>query len=58
MPRALLAAEIPGLVKLYGDAARRASEAGFDVLEIHAAHGYLLSEFLSTREYPRRRIRW
>lgn len=47
VPRALLADEIPDLVKLYGDAARRASEAGFDVLEIHAAHGYLLNEFLS-----------
>ncbi|MFJ4142630.1 NADPH dehydrogenase NamA [Pseudomonas sp. NPDC089734] len=47
VPRALKASEIPGLVKLYGDAARRASEAGFDVLEIHTAHGYLLNEFLS-----------
>ena len=47
MPRALALEEIPALVKSFGAAARRALEAGFDVLEIHAAHGYLLSTFLS-----------
>ncbi|MFC5479606.1 NADPH dehydrogenase NamA [Massilia suwonensis] len=47
VPRAVAIEEIPELVKSFGRAARRAREAGFDVLEIHTAHGYLLNEFLS-----------
>jgi NADPH2 dehydrogenase len=47
VPRQIEVAEIPELVKSFGRAARRACEAGFDVLEIHTAHGYLLNEFLS-----------
>lgn len=47
VPRAVEIEEIPELVKSFGRAARRAREAGFDVLEIHTAHGYLLNEFLS-----------
>jgi len=46
-PRALEAAEIPSVVTGFADAARRAHAAGFRVIEIHAAHGYLLHEFLS-----------
>ena len=46
-PRALGAAEIEGLVAKFADAARRADAAGYDVVEIHAAHGYLLAQFLS-----------
>ncbi|WP_034270984.1 NADH:flavin oxidoreductase/NADH oxidase [Actinospica robiniae] len=46
-PRALDAAEIPALVQAWAAAARRAVAAGFDVLEIHGAHGYLVHEFLS-----------
>jgi len=46
-PRALAVEEIAALVKAYGAAARRAEEAGFDIIDIHAAHGYLLHSFLS-----------
>ena len=46
-PRELDRAGIRRVVTAFGDAAERAVEAGFDVLEIHAAHGYLLHEFLS-----------
>jgi len=46
-PRGLDEAGIRRVVTAFGDAAERAIAAGFDVLEIHAAHGYLLHEFLS-----------
>ena len=46
-PRALSRDEIPELVERWGQAARRANDAGFDVLEIHGAHGYLIHQFLS-----------
>ena len=46
-PAALDAVGIAGVVADFGDAAERAVAAGFDVLELHAAHGYLLHEFLS-----------
>lgn len=39
--------DIQNIVQSFRDAARRAKEAEFDVIEIHAAHGYLISEFLS-----------
>ncbi len=45
-PRALAIEEIPGLVADYAAAAQRARDAGFDGVEIHAANGYLLDEFL------------
>lgn len=45
-PRALERVELPGLVDAYAMASRRARQAGFDGVEIHAAHGYLLQQFL------------
>jgi 2,4-dienoyl-CoA reductase-like NADH-dependent reductase (Old Yellow Enzyme family)/thioredoxin reductase len=45
--------EIHSLVEDYGQAARRAKEAGFDGIEIHCAHGYLLSGFLSPAQNKR-----
>jgi 2,4-dienoyl-CoA reductase (NADPH2) len=47
VPRELDRQEIEGVVAAFVQAARRALAAGFDLLEIHAAHGYLLHEFLS-----------
>ncbi len=46
-PRELAAAEIRALVQDFARAARRAVAAGFDAVELHAAHGYLLNQFLS-----------
>lgn len=46
-PRALEASEIPGIVEAFAAAARRAREAGFQVAEIHGAHGYLIHAFFS-----------
>lgn len=47
VPHALSTAEIADIVAAYKRAARRALEAGFDAIEVHAAHGYLIHEFLS-----------
>ena len=46
MPRALELDEIPGIIKDFRHAATRAIEAGFDGVELHGAHGYLLDAFL------------
>jgi 2,4-dienoyl-CoA reductase-like NADH-dependent reductase (Old Yellow Enzyme family) len=46
-PRALTVAEIEAVVKSFVRGAERALAAGFEVVEIHSAHGYLLHEFLS-----------
>jgi NADPH2 dehydrogenase len=47
IPDELTADQISGIVSAFGDAAARARGAGFEAVEIHAAHGFLLSEFLS-----------
>lgn len=47
VPRALDEAGIAGVVEAFAAAARRADAAGFDFVEIHGAHGYLLHEFMS-----------
>ncbi|MFO7883230.1 MAG: FAD-dependent oxidoreductase [Desulfobacteraceae bacterium] len=45
--RALEIDEIDELVNCFGDSARRCRDAGFDFIEIHAAHGYLINQFMS-----------
>ena len=52
-PRALATDEIAPLVESYAKAARNAREAGFDGVEIHAANGYLLEQFLHSRSNTR-----
>lgn len=47
VPRELSVSEIAEVVAAFGKAAERALAAGFEVIEIHAAHGYLLHQFLS-----------
>lgn len=47
MPRALELIEIPGIVNDFRQAVGNARDAGFDMVELHSAHGYLLHQFLS-----------
>jgi N-ethylmaleimide reductase len=53
VPRALRADEIPGIVSDYAHAARCALDAGFDGVEVHAANGYLIEQFLRDSINPR-----
>lgn len=46
-PHEMTVDEIQGIAELFGQAARRALEAGFEIVELHGAHGYLMNEFLS-----------
>ena len=47
MPREATREDIDGIVAAFGAAARRADEAGFDVIEVYAAHGFLVHQFYS-----------
>ena len=47
VPKKLTVEEIGELVAAFGDAARRCRAAGFDFVEVHAAHGYLINQFLA-----------
>ena len=47
IPEELTIAEIHDIVEAFGKAAKRAKDAGFEVVEIHGAHGYLITNFLS-----------
>ena len=53
IPKALELVEIDELVAAFGDAARRCREAGFDFIEIHAAHGYLINQFMARNSNKR-----
>jgi len=48
IPEELTIEEIKEIISQYGDSARRAQEAGFDGVEIHGAHGYLIAQFMSS----------
>ena len=50
VPREMTQADIDEVLEQFVSAARGCLEAGFDLLEIHCAHGYLLSSFLSPRD--------
>jgi 2,4-dienoyl-CoA reductase-like NADH-dependent reductase (Old Yellow Enzyme family) len=54
VPRELEQAELHGLVEAFAVSAQRAKRVGFDVLELHSAHGYLLHQFLSPLSNQRR----
>lgn len=53
IPRELSKNEIYNLIEKFGDAALRAKEAGFDGVEIHGAHGYLVAQFMSPHSNKR-----
>jgi 2,4-dienoyl-CoA reductase-like NADH-dependent reductase (Old Yellow Enzyme family) len=54
VPQELTATEIQGMTAKFVEAARRSLKAGFEVLEIHMAHGYLFHQFLSPLTNQRR----
>ena len=56
-PRAMTEAEIEEIIRAFGEATRRAIEAGYDGVEIHGANGYLLHQFFSPHS-NRREDKW
>lgn len=53
VPRPMTIADIEEQIEVWGRAAERADKAGFDVLELHGAHGYLIHQFLSAKSNQR-----
>lgn len=53
LPRELSVDEIKTIVKQFGEAAKRSYDVGFDFVEIHGAHGYLINEFMSAHSNKR-----
>ncbi|MEM1296427.1 MAG: alkene reductase [Verrucomicrobiota bacterium] len=49
VPRSLETSEIPGIIALFKSAAEVAKEAGFDGIEVHAANGYIIDQFLQSK---------
>ncbi len=56
-PRALGESEVLETIRAFGDATRRAIEAGFDGIELHGAHGFLIQNFFSPR-FNQRQDQW
>jgi len=54
MPSELTFAEIETIIKTFGEAALRAKKAGFDGVELHGVHGYLINQFLSSNYNKRK----
>ncbi len=53
VPRELTLSEIHEMAAAFGDSARRCRDAGFDFIEIHAAHGYLINQFMAKNSNKR-----
>lgn len=53
VPREMTQTDIDSVVKAFGEAARRVKECGFDMVELHGAHGYLLGQFFSSHTNKR-----
>ena len=58
IPKAISTEELYRLIEAYGDAALRAKQAGADAVEVHCAHGYLVSSFISERTNKRQDEFW
>jgi 2,4-dienoyl-CoA reductase-like NADH-dependent reductase (Old Yellow Enzyme family) len=57
MPREMTEADIERIIEAFAQAARRVKESGFDALQLHGAHGYLISQFLCPHT-NRREDKW
>jgi len=57
MPREMIGADIERIIEAFTQAARRVKESGFDAVQLHAAHGYLINQFLCPHT-NRRKDKW